>query len=180
MHADPDQELVVYPDRRRLALAAGGCVLFLAVLFLVPMPDGTSFRAVKTQLAMLLGIPFFTVGLIYFCWRLLRPTPVLIAKESGLFLGGTICAPGWLRWDEIADVRLVTIRGNQLLGFVLRDEPATLREMGPAVRTLARANSHMTGGCAFHIPRSTLPMPIEAVIARLNEVRPHALRRRAA
>jgi hypothetical protein len=171
MHVD-DTELVVYPNRRTLAVMAAVSFLFAAVMFFVPMPDGTSFRAVKTQLAMLVGIPFFSMGCVYFLWRLIVPTPLLIAKEYGLFLAGTMLSPGWLRWDEITDVRLVTIKGNQSLGIVLRDEQTTLERMNWSVRTLASTNSKITGGCAFHVSKSALPMPIEELIGRVNAYRP--------
>ena len=121
-------------------------------------------------IAVILGLPFFSLGLLICVWRIANPQPVLVADDQGMTLYGTFIGPGRLAWNEIAALRICVIRKQRMLGVDLSDPSKVLARMTKPVRWLARINTSVAGS-AFYLPQAMTQQPLEELIAELEQRR---------
>lgn len=164
--------LVVFPRRGKLLALCAVSLALLGMCYVVgkSAANGDGVNAWKAWLAVVVGVPFFGIGFFYLLYRAIAPSPLVSAGVDGVMFGGTILSGQRVAWDEVEGFYYCTVKGQRMVGMALRNQEAVLSRMGVGVRWLAKINAGMTG-CAFHVPQSILPMPLEELVQRMERVR---------
>ena len=132
------------PSRRRLVLLLFGCIALIAAsVFILLYPERiTRFRPIAWP-AALIGIPFFTLGLVI-CGRMMMSRSAQVRIDgSGIY---------WSRWrpepvpfSAIADAWPLEIANQKMLCLSLK-EPESYPVSSRILRATAKANRSMGAG----------------------------------
>jgi hypothetical protein len=154
---------VIYPSRSKLLLlTAGGAMFVVLGFFLLRSTD------VEECLAGIAGIVFFGLCMLYAVWRLLRPTPALIIHSSGILDNASGLSAGFLRWDEISGIFMVSIRNQRFLAISLKNADAFLGRQSGLKAKMMKANVRLVGA-PVNIPANTLPISLEELIQKIQQ-----------
>jgi hypothetical protein len=144
--------LTVSPSKRKLALLTVGSFAFVVGgIFIIR--DG-SVPLILKVLGGYSGIVFFGMCLAYGLYRLMRPVPILVISQQGLFDNASAVGAGWLKWSEIKDVKIYRFMSQRFLGIIPMDLNAVLGRMSVWKRILyanqcaaGRGTVQCSGGC---------------------------------
>jgi hypothetical protein len=116
------------------------------------------------------GIVFFGMCLAYGIYRLMRPVPMLVISEQGLFDNASAVGAGWLKWSEIKDVKINRFMSQRFLGIIPVDLNAVLGCMSVWKRVLMRTNARLVEA-PFNVPEAALPLSLEDLLVQINAFR---------
>jgi len=90
------EDIVIFAKKTKLAGMAIGCLVFEASLFISLL---TVYPKLRRRLSHscpppLLSAPLCSVVLIYICFRLLRPSPVVVINREGILDNASIFSAG--------------------------------------------------------------------------------------
>lgn len=158
----------VYPSKGKLVLLTAGSLVFVV---------GGSFIIRDASVPLILrvvggyaGIVFFGMCLAYGLYRLMRPVPMLVISQQGLFENASAVGAGWLKWSEIKDVKIYRFMSQRFLGIIPVDLNAVLGRMSAWKRVLMRTNTRLVEA-PFNVPEATLPLSLEDLLVRINAFR---------
>lgn len=153
-------EIVIFPSRRKTALAFLGSVGFVALgVFLIATANGGSDGWFMSLIGGVAILFFGSIGL-YIGYRLIRPSPALRINEDGIYDNASLGGVGLIRWEEIAEIFVYSLMGQKMLGIVPLDWPALLARQPRYKQALMNANAGVAEA-PINIPQAILPMPVE-------------------
>ena len=121
-------EVVIYPKKVKLLAIAVGAVLFVILGFYFALNRVAMGLSVRTIIiTVYVGIPFFSVCLVYAIYRLLIPKPAVIISDEGIFDNASAIGAGMLKWEEIAEVLAYDFMGQRMLGIIPLNEEVVFR-----------------------------------------------------
>jgi hypothetical protein len=152
-------EIVIFPSRRKTALAFLGSIGFVALGgFLIASASG--FEDMFQLLIGGVAILFFGSIGFYIGYRLIRPSPALRINEEGIYDNASLSSVGLIRWQEISDLVVYELMGQKTLGIIPFDWPALLSKQSRYKQMLLKANADLAAA-PINIPQAILPMPVE-------------------
>lgn len=158
----------VYPSKGKLVLlTAGSFALVVGGMFII---RDASVPLILKVVGGYAGIVFFGMCLAYGLYRLMRPVPMLVISEQGLFENASAVGAGWLKWSEIKDVKIYRFMAQRFLGIVPVDLNAVLGRMSGWKRVLMRTNTRLVEA-PFNVPEAALPLSLEDLLVRINAFR---------
>lgn len=166
-------DIVIYPDKRYLLALAAGCLLLTggSIYLIIYGYDvsgrdsvGQFFKAITPGI-FYIGVPMFSLLLIYICYRLLHPMPSVIINQEGIFDNASLFGAGMLRWEEIENMFVYQIMDSKFLGLVPAD-PETVIARQPAIKRFFFKMGKGMSPAPFAIPEDGLPMPAEELLAK--------------
>lgn len=161
--------LTIYPSRRKLGLAAVGALAFVGAGFFI-VSDRTVPFFIKI-VGGYGGIAFFGLCLPFCLYRLIRPKPMIVVSRDGLFDNASAIGAGWLRWHEIAEIKILSFMSQRFLGIVPVNLESVLARTSFWRRLFLRMNRQLVHA-PINIPESVLPMSVDELLEKINEYRP--------
>jgi hypothetical protein len=172
-------------------LCGAGLYVPLSLLrdaWMLPFAGMSAFTLVVSVLVscfyLLLGlasIVFFGPALIFSLGRLLFfRRPVLEVGPEGILDRASAVGVGFVRWEEVKDVRPAVFHGQRFIAIRVRDEQTLLERQNLIKRLIMRLNRRYFTGTIANVPLLMLAIPEEELLA---EIEPHledAARRRLA
>ena len=162
--------IVIYPHRGRVLLLIMVGFAMVAVSFLVWKIS----EEIEYRVAGVVGVVFFGFCLIYFVMRLVWPRPSLLITELGMVDNASALAGGFIRWDEIYNISITSVRNQQFLAVYLKNPAELLSRQSFIKAAIMRMNMGLVG-TPVCIPRSSLPMTLEELIENLRQKCPGIL-----
>ncbi len=163
----PREPIVVYPRFSTLVFLII-CSLFFGVtgtlIVLVDRVHPIFLRAFLGGLSFIFGLMGFGVTFD----KLVRRRPSLVINEAGIFATGA----GVLEWDEVFEVKILDFSGDLFLGIVATTGFIKRQSWWRRIRL---RTSRFTGGAHFNIPQLLLSVPVQDLMATINQYRrpPH-------
>jgi hypothetical protein len=117
------------------------------------------------------GVVLFGGGLIFFLGRLLTFwRPILEVDAHGILDRASAVSVGFLRWEEVKDVRFANIYGQRYMSIRLENEQQVLARQNPLKRLLMRINRRYFTKTTANVPMNILAITEEEL---LTEVQSH-------
>jgi len=91
------EDIVIFAKKTKLAGMAIGCLVFEAFFihfFINGLPEAQAPFKSFVPAASFIGAPLCSVVLIYICFRLLRPSPVVVINREGILDNASIFSAG--------------------------------------------------------------------------------------
>jgi len=164
-------EVAIYPKKLKLLAIAVAALLFVILGFYFAqnrVAMGLSLRTII--ITSYVGIPFFSLCLVYAIYRLCLPTPAVVISDEGIFDNASAVGAGMLRWEEIADVIAYDFMGQRMLGIIPVNEEVVLRRQSRFKKVMAKMNKGIAPA-PFNIPQSVLPISVDELLSRIEERR---------
>jgi len=164
-------EVVIYPKKVKLLAIAMGALLFVILGFYFAQNRvAMGLPLWKIIVIAYIGIPFFSLCLVYAIYRLLVPNPAVVISDEGIFDNASAVGAGMLRWEEIADVFAYDFMGQRMLGIIPVNEAVVLGRQSRLKRVMAKMNRGIAPA-PFNIPQSVLPISVDDLLSRVEERR---------
>jgi hypothetical protein len=172
------QDIVIYSSKRYLLAVGAGSLLFVvaSLYFIIYGYNisgrdslGEFFRAITPEI-FYLAAPLFSLGFIYACYRLLKPTPSVIINREGIFDNASALGAGLIRWEEIKSVFIYNLMNNKFLGIVPVNVETILARQSGVKRFFLKMGKGMSPA-PFSIPQGGLPMKVEELLAKIESYR---------
>jgi hypothetical protein len=164
-------EVVIYPKKVKLFAVTMAALLFIILGFYFAenrTEMGLPLRVII--IASYVGIPFFSLCLVYAVYRLLMPKPVVVISDEGIFDNASAVGAGMLRWEEIAEVFAYDFMGQRMLGIIPVNEAVVLRRQSRLKRVMAKMNKGIAPA-PFNIPQTVLPISVDELLDKVEERR---------
>ncbi len=162
------KEIVIYPSTGKLKNLAWGSLTLLAVSVVLLIAPSTAFP-LKAAVGYL-GIGFFGLCLLFAIHRLVKRVPSVVISQDGIFDNASAAGAGFLRWSEVADIRVVSVLDQRFIAITPVDQRAVLARLNPLKRMLIQMNKGLSGA-PFNIPATTLPVSFEALLSDIESYR---------
>ena len=164
-------EVVIYPKKLKLLAIAMASLLFVIFGFYLGQNRVAMEVPVwKFIVIAYVGIPFFSLCLVYAIYRLLVPKPAVVISDEGIFDNASAVGAGMLKWEEIAEVFAYDFMGQRMLGIIPVNEAVVLARQSRLKRVMAKMNKGIAPA-AFNIPQSVLPISVDELLSRVEERR---------
>lgn len=165
------EDIVIFAKKSKLVGTAVGCLVFEALFiyyFIYGLPEGPApFKSLLPG-ALIIGAPMFGAGLIYICFRLLRPSPVVIINREGILANVSILSAGLIHWHEIKTMFVYRIVDQPILGIIPFDSDVIIARQSPIKRFFFRIGKSASTVTPFNIPGNMLPMSAEELLAKIH------------
>lgn len=164
------EDIVIFAKRTRLLSVALGCAVFEAFFvyyFVHGLPEGRGPFQSFMPVAAAVGAPMFGAILIYLCYRLVRPRPVVVINREGLFDNASLLSAGLIHWHEIRTMFVYRVMDQPLLGIVPFNAGVIVARQSPVKKLFLRMQNS-SGVPPFSIPGVVLPMPPEELLAMIR------------
>ena len=165
-------EVVIYPSKLKMLALALGSTLFVAFGIygvIAPTEAARKFSWIGV-IAGYIAIPFFGLCLVYGIYRFLKPSPVIIINQAGLFDNASLIGAGFLKWSEIAEVFQYLFMNQHFLAIIPVDVREAVARLPWFKRVLIRMNKGL-GVAPFNIPQQTIPIPLEELWETIEKFR---------
>lgn len=113
------------------------------------------------------SVAFFGACGAYALFRIARPTPAVVINSQGIVDNASAVSVGFIRWDEIDELREYRFQNQVFLGIVPRDLDAILARQPAWKRSAIRANLRL-GAAPVNIPQGVLPMTVTDLLREIN------------
>jgi hypothetical protein len=158
-------ELVVPTSRPKLiAVVAGSAAFVAAGAWMLTMAEREGLFIGTVAVA---SIAFFGACGAYALFRIAQPTPAVVINRQGIVDNASAVSVGFIRWDEIGELREYRFRNQAFLGIVPRDLDAVLARQPAWKRFAIRANLRL-GAAPVNIPQAVLPMKVTDLLREIN------------
>lgn len=139
------------------------------------MPPTAFFITVALTLPIFLicvsGVVLFSGGLIFFSGRLLTFwRPILEVDSHGILDRASAVGVGFVRWEEIKDIRPANVGGQSYISIRPKDEQQVLARQNPLKRMLMRINRRYFTRTIANVPMNVLAITEDELLA---EIQPH-------
>src|SRR4026208_2291892 len=165
-------DFVLYPKRTKLLLLAAGALMFVVLgIYLAQNQESMGVSLWKVIIASYVGVPFFSLCLVYAIYRLAVRRPAVVVNHEGIFDNASVAGAGLLRWEEIANIFPYDYMGQRMLGINLVNEAAILARQPAIKRALTRMNKKIAA--PFAIPQNPLPISVGELLVEIRKRQPH-------
>jgi hypothetical protein len=168
------EDIVIVAKKTKLLGLAIGCLVFEAFFihfFIYGLPeDRAPFKALVPA-ASFIGAPMCGVVLIYICFRLLRPGPVVIINREGILDNASIFSAGLIHWHEIKTMFVYRVIDQPMLGIIPFHSDVIIARQSPIKRFFFRMLKSASTTAPFAIPGGMLPMSAEELLAKIHRYR---------
>jgi len=175
---DTVEPVIVQFSKSKVLVILMGAIAFLAGgIWILTLPSAeVSFRG---ALAAWICIPFSIIVGAFALSRLWSNKPALIIDEKGITDNASGMAVGFVPWSDITGAGIGMFRKQQFLGIAVSNSEQYLAKANRLKRMLMKTNRSALG-YVINIPQIALSVPIEKLLAHINEHRkPHEARRNA-
>jgi hypothetical protein len=164
----------IFTPRAQLFKLASASLAFVAAGIWMITSGGVYATAVGVVCVI-----FFSIGLIFFTYRLVRPVPAVQIDGFGVTDRSSAVSLGHLRWEDIASVKIDTVEihvhgraiRQRMLGIYPDPRVDILSRAKPMTRFLLRLNRGM-GLSSINIAESSLPFSLETAVEQMRRFRP--------
>jgi hypothetical protein len=158
-------ELVVPTSRAKLVTLVVGSVAFVvAGAWMLTNAEGEGWFVGTVGVAT---VTFFGACGAYAMFRIARPTPAVVINLQGIVDNASAVSVGFIRWDEIDQLREYRFQNQVFLGIVPRNLDAILARQPAWKRSAIRANLRL-GAAPVNIPQAVLPMRVSDLLHEIN------------
>jgi hypothetical protein len=155
--------IVIKASRVRLLKVFGIGVLMVAVGAWASTRPETAMRVMGY-----IWVGFFGLAMVAIAIKALGSRLTLVLDREGLITVPSRIPIHRIPWDQLLDVRVVSISGQEYVGMNVRD-PSVLGDT--AVSKAVRAADMAVTGCAINIPDSMLDRSAQEVVELLSRYR---------
>lgn len=168
------EDIVIFAKKTKLLGLATGCLVFEAFFiyfFIYGLPEGRAPFKSLIPGASFIGAPMCGVVLIYLCFRLLRPSPVVIINREGILDKASIFSAGLIHWHEIKTMFVYRVIDQPMLGIIPFDSEVIIARQSPIKRFFFRRLKWASTAAPFAIPGGMLPMSADEFLAMIRRYR---------
>lgn len=163
-----DSQFAVYPNKKKtLKTLIGGVVLLIVQIFLITIETDEVPKELNFLFAYI-GIPFFSLGIVYLVYRLVIKKPVFVIDKIGILDQSSLLSVGIIRWDEIESIEAVKIANTNFMGVNPKDKDAFLARLNPIKKFFLSMNLNM-GQSLINIPLESFGLDFDQVASKLKE-----------
>jgi len=170
---DDANELVLNPSADKgltgLASSLDGMELGLNVILSRKSESPRSFRVVVRAYFLILVcglVATWQLLLVFFGYAL--RWPVLVVNKEGIFLTAVGVRKWFIRWEDIAVIKVYSYRGEERLGIVPRDVDAFFANQGRFVKKGVKAGLE-SGRAPLNINQSLLPVTVAELAEQIEQ-----------
>jgi hypothetical protein len=144
---DAGDQVTIPLSRTKLLLLGVGAALFVAlgVWLLLTADKQVRYDPLYVKAVAILAIGFFGLCGAYGVMKLFDSRPGLILDSAGLTDNSSAFAVGRVAWNEIRDIRVLSIRRQKFLALIVRDPGKYLRRGNSARQYVKTKSFEMTG-----------------------------------
>jgi hypothetical protein len=170
---DDPNELVLNPNAEKglsgLASALSGLDVGLNVILSRKSESPRSFKVVLRAYLLVLAcglLATWQLLLLFFGYALRRP--VLVVNKDGIFRTAVGVRQWFIRWDEIALIKVYSYRDEDRLGIVPRDVDAYFANQSRFIKKGVKAGLEL-GRAPLNIDQSLLPIPVSELADQMEQ-----------
>lgn len=162
-----DKPLEVYMGKGKLWMLGFGCFIFIGIggwIFSEYLNGNMTFiYGIVGIVCMIL----FAACLCFFTQKLLDHSPAVIIDEEGILDNSSYIAGGLIRWDDIHNIELYQLVGQNMIGIHLKDPDSYLERQQGLKRQLIKINQGMVQA-PINIAQSALRMSLVQIYKEMN------------
>jgi hypothetical protein len=146
-----DDRVVIASSKTKLLLIIAGALLFVATgVWLLAIADTQRrYPPLYVEAVSVAAIAFFGLCAIYGLIKLLDRSPGLVLDREGIIDNSSALAAGRVRWNEINDIRVVTVSGQRFLAVFVADPGRYLGRGNALIRWFVSMNYKLYGTPIF-------------------------------
>ena len=167
-----DDRIVIASSKAKLVLLTLGALLFVAGgVWLLEIADTQRrYPPIYVEGISVLAIGFFGLCATYGLLKLLDRSPGLVLDREGIIDKSSGLAAGRVAWDEIRDIRVVSISGQRFLAFLVNSPEKYLRRGNVLERLFVKYNYRVYGTPIF-ISTHALKANFDALERQIRDFR---------
>jgi hypothetical protein len=163
------QPLTIFPNRSKLVLYFFGCVAMAALFAWGLFEPGVSTRF-TVRIAAWIGFPFVAYVALYLLFRIAMPMPSIVIDANGIYDNASIFSVGMLNWREVDSAVVFTVRGQKMIGILLKDNERFINRFGLIRRGIYRLIL-LLGSPIVAFPESLVSMKAEQLAENISQFR---------
>ena len=163
-------DIVIFAKKTKLLGLGLVCLVFEAIFvifFVYGFPDDRESSGSFVPVVLIIGALMFGAILIYVCFRLLNPAPVVIINREGIVDNASAFSAGLIHWYEIRTMFVYQVVNEPMLGIVPFDTQPIIARQSPVKRFFFKLLKAGSEGAPFSIPGTMLPMSAEELLAKI-------------
>ena len=145
------KDIVVFPKKRRQIIFLTLSIMFvlLGAMFIL-LSIGEEVQFILSTIGIV-SIVFFGFCAIYYWKSIKKPKPAVILSTEGILDHSSYIGAGFVGWNEIEDVTIVTMGGQHYIGFYTHDPELIIARQSGMKRLFSRMNKGFID-TQFNIP----------------------------